>query len=99
MKRIKELVDTINEEIEGARNYAMEYIEYRANGDATTARKLHDMAEDELRHAAVIHDIAVTEIDKLRRTITPPEDMEEKWRSCHKKYIEKVAEIKVMLQL
>lgn len=99
MKRIKELVDMINEEIEGARNYAMEYLQLRADGDAQTARKLAEMSEDELRHAAVIHDIAVKEIDNLRRTITPPEEMEEKWRICHKKYIEQVAEIKVMLTL
>ena len=56
------------------------------------------MAYDELSHADKIHEFAVEEIQKARTVMTPPVEMEEKWDHEHKKFIEDVAKIKMILQ-
>lgn len=97
MKAIKELVDHIKDEIEGAREYAEKYVEYKALGNprASTYRQ---MAYDELTHAEKIHTFAVEEIKKVSEVITPPVEMEERWKLAHKQYVEDVAKIKMILQ-
>lgn len=97
MKRIKELVDHIDDELEGAKEYAEEYLDRKAHGDQNLAQKYKTMAEDELRHAGVIHDRAVVEIEQLQGVYTPPADMEEAWKASHKKYVEQAAWVKQML--
>ena len=99
MTRIKELVDKIDEELEGAKDYAEEYLTFKAKGDATWANRYKEMSTDELKHAGYIHERAVAEIEELRKVYTPPEDMLAKWNSDHKKYIEKTAWIKQMLTM
>lgn len=57
------------------------------------------MAKDELKHADYLHELAVNEINKLSSVYTPPTEMMEKWDMDHKKYVEKAAWVKQMLQL
>ena len=97
MKAIKELVDHIKEEVEGAMEYANKYAEYKVLG-SPRASTYKQMAYDELSHADKIHEFAVEEIQKARAVMTPPVEMEEKWEHEHKKFIEEVAKIKMMLQ-
>ena len=97
MRVIKELVDHIKEEIEGAWEYANKYSEYKVLG-SPRASTYRQMAYDELGHAEKLHDIVVEEIKKASAVMTPPVEMEEKWQHEHKKYIEEVAKIKMMLQ-
>lgn len=98
MKIIKKMVDRIDDEIESAQNYAEKYLELKAADDPDSS-KYKDMANDEIRHATFIHDIAVKKIDLLRNVYTPPFNMEKKWEESHKLYVERVAWIKQMLQM
>lgn len=99
MKRIKKLVDKLNEEICGAKDYAEKYLEHKAKSDTTWANRYMEMAEDELRHAEYIHELVVKEIEEMRSVFTPPVEMMERWDRAHKKYVEKVAIIKQLLAM
>lgn len=99
MRKIKDLVDQIDEEIEGAKCYAETYLDYKAKGNSTWASKYKAMAEDELRHATNIHDRAIEEIEELRKVYTPPVEMQKTWDESHVKYVERFAWIKQMLAM
>lgn len=99
MTKIKELADQIKDELCSAKEYAEEYLSYKAKGDNNWANRYKEMALDELKHADYIHERTVAEIEQLRSVYTPPEDMLEKWESDHKKYVEKAAWIRQMLTM
>lgn len=96
---IKKYVDTIAEEIEGAKEYAEKYVECKAKGNTARAQKYKEMATDELKHTTYIHDMAIQDIEELKKIYTPPVEMEEKWDKVHKEYVESVAWVKQMLTL
>lgn len=99
MRSIKKYVDHINEEIEGAKEYAENYIEWKARGNIQRANSYRDMAQDELNHAMNIHEFAVKDIEELQKVYTPPTDMLEKWEREHKKFVEEVAHVKQILAM
>lgn len=99
MTRIKELADEIKDELCSAKEYAEEYLTFKAKENGTWANRYKEMAQDELKHANYIHERVVAEIDELKKVYTPPEDMMQKWESDHKKYIEKAAWVKQMLTM
>lgn len=99
MRTIAKYVDHIEEEIEGAKEYAERYVEARVRGDMNKANKYKEMANDELHHATIIHEFAVEEIEALRKVYTPPTNMLEKWDKAHKEFVERVAWIKQMLNM
>ena len=99
MRIIQKYVEAIDEELEGAKNYAEKYVEYRVKGDNVAATKYKEMANDELKHAMYEHEWAVKEIDELSRIYNPPAEMQEKWEKAHKEYVEHVAWIKQMLAM
>lgn len=98
MKAIKKLVNQINEEIEGACDYAEKYVDMKAH-DNKWASQYKSMAEDELRHSDILHQIAVEEIALLRKIYQPTSDMEKTWEESHMKYVEKTAWIRQMLSM
>ena len=99
MTRIKNLADEIKDELCSAKEYAEEYLTYKAKEDSGWANRYKEMATDELKHADYIHERVVDEIEELRKTYTPPQEMLDKWDSDHKKYIEKAAWIRQMLSM
>ena len=99
MTRIKNLADQIKDELCSAKDYAEEYLTFKAKGESTWAARYKQMSEQELQHASFIHDRAVAEIEELRKVYTPPEEMMEKWEHEHKEYIEKAAWIRQMLTM
>jgi hypothetical protein len=99
MRAIKKYVEAIDEEIEGAKDYAEKYVECKAKGDMSKANRYKEMASDELKHAMYQHEWAVAEISEISKVFVPPADMEEKWEKAHKEYVEKTAWIKQMLSL
>jgi ferritin len=99
MRSIKKYVDHINEEIEGAKEYAENYIEWKARGNIQRANSYRDMAQDELNHAMNIHEFAVKDIEELKKVYTPPIAMLEKWEHEHKRFIEEVAHVKQILSM
>jgi hypothetical protein len=92
-------IDAIDEEIDGAKNYAEKYVESKARGDMNKANRYKEMANDELKHAMYNHEFAVAAIDEVSKVFKAPADMEEKWQKSHKEYVEKVAWIKQMLAM
>jgi hypothetical protein len=99
MQLIKKYIEAMDDEIEGAKEYAEKYVEYKVKGNTDRASKYKDMAMDELKHASNEHMWVVQEIEELSKVYTPPVEMEEKWNKAHKEYIEKVAWIKQMLNM
>lgn len=99
MKSIKKYVEQIEEEIEGAQDYAERYVECKAKGNMNRANRFKEMAMDELKHCGYIHEMAVQEIEEIKKVYTPPVEMQEKWERAHKVYIEKAAWVKQMLTL
>ena len=99
MRIIKEYVEHIEEEIDGAKEYAEKYVECKVKGNITVANQYKDMANDELRHATNIHEWAVKEIEEIKKVYTAPALMLEKWDAAHREYVEKVAWIKQMLAM
>lgn len=99
MKKIKKIVEEIDEELEGAERYAECYVEKKAAGKTNWANRFHSMAEDELKHASYLHELAVEEIEQIRTVYKPMEDMQEKWDDAHKHYVTKAAWIKQMLDM
>ena len=99
MKMIKNLIEQLDEEIEDAQMYAEKYVECKAKGNMQRANRYKEMANDELKHTNYIHEMAVQEIEELKKVYTAPVNMQEKWDKSHKEYVEKVAWIKQMLTL
>lgn len=99
MTKIKKSVDAIDEELEGAKEYAEKYVEYKASGNMPRANKYKEMAQDELKHSTYIHQMAVEDIDEINKVYQPTVEMQEKWDKSHKEYVERTAWIKQMLSL
>lgn len=94
---IADLIDQIDEEIEGAKHYAECYIDKKSRNDSQWATRFKEMANDELKHCTYMHDYVVEQLEILNRTFTPTEDMQKMWDESHKRYVERVAWIKQML--
>lgn len=99
MTRIKDLADEMKDELCSAKEYAEEYLTFKAKDDNTWANRYKEMANDELKHANYLHERVVADIEELRKVYTPPQEMLDKWDADHKKYIEKAAWIKQMLAM
>ena len=99
MTKIKKLVEHIEEEICGAKDYAEKYVEYKARGNTQWATKFKEMANDEIKHAGYLHDLTIQEIETLSKVYTPPVEMQKKWDEEHNEYVEKAAWVKQILTL
>lgn len=99
MTKIKKLAEHIEEELCGAKDYAEKYVEYKAKGENQWATRFKEMANDEIKHAGYLHDLAIQEIETLSKVYTSPVEMQEKWDKEHKEYVEKAAWVKQMLTL
>ena len=99
MKSIKWYADAIGEELEDAKEYAEKAIESRVKNDMSAANKFKEMAHDELKHSAYLHEMAVKAIDEVRQYYTPPVAMQEAWDKAHREFVEKTAWIKKMLEM
>lgn len=98
MKIIENFVDEMKDELNSAKDYAKKATQYKVENPAM-AKMYFDMANDELKHADMIHVEAVKAIEKQRAVSTPPQYMLDRWAEEHKKYVEKAAKIKVMLAM
>ena len=99
MRIIKQYVEAIEDELEGAKNYAEKYVECKVKNDMHSANRYKEMASDELKHAGYEHEWATKAIEELSTVYTAPVKMQEAWEKSHKEYVEKVAWIKQMLAM
>lgn len=97
MKKIKDYVEKINEEIDGAKEYIEKALGYKAKGDANRYTKYKEMSIQELGHAMTVHQFASEDIVELKNVYPDfPEEMQDAWDKAHNEYVEKVAWIKQM---
>jgi ferritin len=94
MKIIQKLVDQIEDELEGAEEYAKCALTHKED-HPTLAKTFYDISTDEMRHVNLLHDEAVKLIEDHRREKgEPPAAMLAVWEYMHKKHIEKANKIK-----
>ena len=100
MTKIKKYVAHIDDELAGAKEYAERALEYKAAGDQERYARYKAMANDELTHAAIVHDFAVQDIEKLKSVYPDiPSKMTEAWDASHRDFVERTVWIKQMLAM
>jgi hypothetical protein len=97
MKFLEKVIEGLNEEIDGAKEYAEKYVENMAKGNTSRANKYKEMAGDELKHAGYMRDFAIADIDELKRVYHMTENEEEMWEHAHKKLMNEMALVRYML--
>ena len=93
MKEIKKPIDSIYDEIEGAKEYAEKYVILK-NMDLSTARKYREMAEQEIAHAKTLQEITASFAEKVSWL---PECDKEELDKVYAKRAECEAVVKLML--
>ena len=97
MTKIKKYVEGMKEELDSAKAYMEQALEWKAAGNSTRYARYKEMSSQELAHAMSLHEFAVQDIEQLK-TVYPevPVEMQEKWDKAHVKYVEKAAWIRQM---
>ena len=94
MKLMQQISDMIEDEIDGALDYAKKAAEWKEE-HRKLADTLHDLSREEMAHITRLHDEVVRLIEKYRTEKgEPPADMLAIYNYLHRKHIDKVAEIK-----
>ena len=97
MKIIEHLSDLINEEIDGACNYAKLALKYKEDRPQL-AQTLYSITVDEMKHIDMLHDEVVRVINDHRATgAEVPVEMQAIYDYVHAKQIERVHNIKVYM--
>ena len=97
MTKIKNYVENIADELDGAKEYIEKALEYKVAGDPNRYSKYKEMSMQELNHAMAIHEFAAQDIEQLKSVYPDiPQDMMDKWERSHKDFVEKAAWIKQM---
>lgn len=97
MKIIEHLSDLINEEIDGACNYAKLALKYKEERPQL-AQTLYSITVDEMKHIDMLHDEVVRVINDHRATgAEVPVEMQAIYDYVHSKQIERVHNIKVYM--
>lgn len=97
MNKIKNYVDEIADELDGAKHYIETALEYKALNDINRYNKYKEMSVQELGHAMSIHEFATQDIEHLRGVYPEiPQKMLDAWDKAHVDYVEKAAWIRQM---
>lgn len=98
MQTIKEISNYIEEELEGAENYAKDAIKY-ADLDKELADMYFQLAQVEMEHVNALHTSGVRLINNYKNEgRTVPEGMLAIYNHLHEKHIEKANEVKRYLE-
>jgi hypothetical protein len=103
MKIIKEIIEHIDEEMEGV----CEYIKFASKTKSENEYvfdTLMTIIPQEIKHIEMLHDVAVKEINKSREDLRMkgkeiPAYMFEMWQDEHEKYIEELSKIKYKVEM
>ncbi len=99
MKLIQQLSEMIEEEVEGACEYAKEAVKHK-DDDQMLAKTFYDIAGVELQHVDMLHEQVTRIIDKHRREHgEPPAAMLAVYNYLHEKQIEKVNKVRHYLAM
>ena len=98
MKVIAKIVDLIEDEIDGAQQYAELAIKYRTE-HPKLAEKLHELAGVEMSHAKALHTEAARLIEEARqRDGEPPAAMLAVYEYEHGKQIKHAAAVRALIE-
>lgn len=96
MKIIEHLSDFIEEEIEGAEEYAKCAVKHKEE-NPTMANVFYTISLDELKHVNMLHDEVVKLIAQYRNENgEPPEGMKALYNYLHEKHIDYVTRVKTL---
>lgn len=96
MKKIKDYVDGIEDELESAKEYIEKALWYKSD-NSDRYSKYKEMSMQELGHASNLHQFAMEDIEKLEKNYPDiPQDMMDKWNHAHNEFVEKTAWIRQM---
>ena len=88
-------MEAIHDEMCGAKEYALKYIEYKTS-KSDWARMYEEMAEAELKHAEYLKQMAQEYFDGLA---WKSEESKIEWEHCKAKMVEKAALVKMILSV
>lgn len=95
---IKHISEMIEDEIEGAEDYALGAVKYKMEYP-TLSKVFYDITSDELRHIGMLHGEVVKLIEQHRKEHgDPPAAMLAVYDYLHEKQIKAVNEIKMLQQ-
>ena len=98
MKIIKELSEMIEEELEGAENYAKMALHYKTEHPGL-ADVFYEISTQEMRHVNMLHDEVAKVIKNHREKHgEPPAPMMAIYDYMHERHIEEAKEIKILQQ-
>lgn len=99
MKLIKQLSEMIEEEIDGAEEYAKDALKYKES-DPILAKTFYDLAGVELQHVNMLHDQVTRVIEQHRREHgEPPVAMQAVYDYLHGRHIEEVNKVRNYLAM
>ena len=99
MKLIQELSEMIEEEIDGAEDYAKDVLKYKQT-NPNLAQTFYEIAGVELEHVNMLHKQVVQLIEQHRKEHgEPPAPMQAVYNYLHEKHIEEVSEVKHYLDM
>jgi hypothetical protein len=99
MKLIDKMLEQLEEEVEGAREYAEKYVECKARGNMPRANRYKEMAHDELKHATFLKEMDITDIDELKRVYPMTDEEQSRWEHGHKRVNDQMAMVMHVLSM
>ena len=97
MRLIKKMSEMIEEELEDAEEYAKCALRHKED-DPVLSRTFHEMSEQELHHAEMLHTEVVRIIAEHRKAHgEPPAAMLAVWEYLHERHIEKANAVRMLL--
>jgi hypothetical protein len=99
MKILDEMLEHLEEEVEGAREYAEKYIECKARGNVARANRYKEMAQDELKHATMLREMDVADVSELKRVYSITEEEQNAWDHGHKHLTDEMAMVMHILSM
>ena len=97
MKAIAKIIDMIQDELDGAKEYALTALEWKKDYPKISQR-LNELAGVEMQHSKILHGEVEKLIEEYRnQNGEPPESMLAVYDYEHKKMIKQAAQIKSMI--
>lgn len=99
MKILDKMLDHLEDEVDGAREYAEKYIECKARGNMARANKYKEMAHDELKHATFLKEMDIADIDELKKVYPMTDEEQSLWEHGHKHVNDQMAMVMHVLSM
>lgn len=99
MKMLKEKLEHLEEEIEGAREYAEKFIKCKSGGNMARANRFKEMAQDELKHATYLRDMDLVDVADLKKVYNMTEEEESMWEHGQKHLTDQIAMVMHILSM